>query len=96
MPDDFPVRLVGLGPPPRNPGGERRVHLLDGGEGPAGQDVVADGQDLPLDPALALRPVGGQHIDIEIVVAGEADCLRMQRNRLTGGDMAADTVLARS
>ncbi|RPK93802.1 hypothetical protein EES46_04975 [Streptomyces sp. ADI98-10] len=39
--------------------------------------------DLSLDPVLALRPVGGQHVDVEVVVPGESDRLRMQRNRLT-------------
>ncbi len=51
--------------------------------------MIADDQDLPLNPALPGRAVGSQHVDVEVVVAGEADSLRMQRNRLTGGDVPA-------
>lgn len=51
------------------PGGEGGVHLLDGGEGPAGKDVVADDQNLTLDTSLARGPVGGQDADVEVVVA---------------------------
>jgi hypothetical protein len=69
--DDLSVGLVDLSPPHGHPGGECGVHFLDGGEGPAGQDVVADDQHLSLDAAFALRAVGGQHVDVEVVVAGE-------------------------
>lgn len=86
--DDLPVRLVDLGPPLRHPGGEGRVHLLDGGEGPAGQDVIADDKDLAFDASFPGGAVGGQ--DIEVVVAGEADRFRVQRDRLAGGDVASD------
>ena len=41
-PDDLAVGAVDLRPPQRHPGRERGVHLLDRGEGPPGQDVVAD------------------------------------------------------
>jgi hypothetical protein len=37
--------------------------------------VIADDEDLPLDPALACGPTGRQ--DGDVVVAGEADRLRM-------------------
>jgi hypothetical protein len=33
--------------------------------------VATDDADLPFDPALALGPVGGQHVDVEVVVPGE-------------------------
>lgn len=66
-----PVCLVDPGSPLRHPGGEGGVHLLDGGQAPAGRDVVADDQDLALDPALAGGAVGGRHVDVEVVVAGE-------------------------
>ncbi|MEV7857096.1 acyl carrier protein [Streptomyces sp. NPDC088183] len=39
--DDLLVGPAGLGPSLRDPGDEGGVHLLDGGEEPAGQDVVA-------------------------------------------------------
>lgn len=88
--DDLAVGAVDLGPPQRDPGGEGGVQFLDGGEGPAGQDVVADGQDLALDPALPRWPVGGEHVGVEVVVSGERDRLRMHRNGLTSGDMPTD------
>lgn len=75
--DDVPVGLVDLGPSLGHPGHERGVHLLDRGEGPAGQDMVAHDQHLPLAPSLAGGAVGGQHIDVEVVMAGESDRLRM-------------------
>ncbi|GEC10652.1 hypothetical protein SSP24_83070 [Streptomyces spinoverrucosus] len=43
----------------------------------------------PLDPALALRAVGSQHVDVEVVVPGEGDRLRVQRHRLTRSDVSA-------
>lgn len=87
--DDFAVGAVDLRPPQRDPGGEGGVQLLDGGEGPPGQDVVTDDVHLPLDPALALGPVGGQHVDVEVVVSGEGDRLRVRRDCLAGGDVPA-------
>lgn len=54
------------------------------------EDMVADDEDLALDPALAGGTVGGQHVDVEVVVTGETDRFRMQRDRLTWSDMAAD------
>jgi len=86
--DDLAVRVVDPRAPQRHPRGERGVEFLDRGKGPAGQDVVADDADLPLDPAFALRAVGGQ--DVEAVVAREADRLRAQWDGLTRGDVAAD------
>lgn len=94
--NDLLVGPVGLSSSLRDPGDEGGVHLLDGGEGPAGQDVVADDQDLTLDTALARGPVGGQNVDIEVVVAGEPDRFRVQWDRLTRGDVARTTVLVRS
>ncbi len=58
--DDLAVRFVDPGASVRHPGREGGVLLLDGGEGPAGQDVVADDQHLPLDPALALGTVAAR------------------------------------
>ena len=55
-------------------------------EAAAGQHVVADDVDLPLDPALPGRPVGGQHVDGEPVVLGERGRLRVQRHRHPRGD----------
>lgn len=51
MSDHFGVGCVDLSPALGHPGRERGVHLLDAGEGPPGQDVVADDQDLALDQA---------------------------------------------
>ena len=51
--------------------------------------MVADDQHLAFDTALPGGPVGGQHVDVEVVVPGEADRLRMQRHRLTRGDVPA-------
>ena len=52
--------------------------------------MVADDQHLALDPALAGGPVGGQDVDVEVVVPGEADRFRVQRDRLARGDVPAD------
>jgi hypothetical protein len=90
FPDDLLVSPVGPGSPYRHPGGEDGVHFLDAGEGPAGETVVADDQHPAFDAALALGPVGGRHIDIEVVVAGQSDRLRMQRNRFTRSHVTAD------
>lgn len=54
-----------------------------------GQDVLADDQDLPLDPALPLGTSGGEHVDGVAVVLGERRRLRMQRHRPARGDVAA-------
>lgn len=39
---------------------------------------------------LAGGPVGGQHVDIEVVMAGEAHRFQMRRDRFTWGDEPAD------
>ncbi|WP_435823969.1 hypothetical protein [Kitasatospora aureofaciens] len=83
--DDLAVGAVDPRAPQWHPGRERGVELLDGGERPARQDVVADDQHLALDPALAPGPVGGQHVDVEVVVAGERDRLGVERNRFAWG-----------
>ena len=49
-----------------------------------------DYRDLPLDAALARRPVGGQRVDDEAVVLGERRRLRVQRDCLAGGDVTLD------
>lgn len=90
VPDHLTVGLVDLGPPPGHPGCERGVHLLDGGEGPPGEHVVADDQHLAFDAAFAGGAVGGQHVDVEVVVSGESDRFGMQRHRLAGSDMPPD------
>ena len=59
-------------------------------EAAAGEHVVADDDDLPFDPALPGRPVGGQHVDGEPVMVGERGRLRMQRHRQPGCDVASD------
>lgn len=46
----------------------------------AGQDVVADHQDLALDASLAGGPLGGQDVDAE-AAADEADRFRIQREQ---------------
>jgi hypothetical protein len=52
--------------------------------------MVTDDVDLPLDPALPSGAIGGQHIDLEAVVAGERDRLRMQRHRFARRHVPAD------
>ncbi len=52
---------------------------------PARQDVVANDVHLALDPALTLRPVSRQHVDVVAVVASECDRFRMQRDCLARG-----------
>lgn len=51
--------------------------------------MVADDEDLAFDAALAGGAVGGQHVDVEVVVAGEADRLRVQQDCLARGDVPA-------
>lgn len=88
--DDLAVGSAHLRPPQRHPGGERGVEFLDRGEGPSGQDVVADDQHLPLDPALARGPVGGQYVGAEVVVLGEGDGFRMEGDGFIWCDVSAD------
>lgn len=52
--------------------------------------MVADDEDLPLDASFACGPVGGQDVDVEVIVTGEADRFRMERDRLARCDVAAD------
>ena len=78
VPDDLVVGGVGAGASLRHPGHEGGVHLFEAGEGLPGQDVIAHDQHLSFDPALAGWPVGGQDVDVEVVMAGEADRLGMQ------------------
>lgn len=79
----------------RPPGGEAAIHEVRGGRRlgvdvqSAGQNVVTDDEDLAFDAAFAGGPVGGRHVDIELVVAGEADRLRIQRDLLARGDVPA-------
>ncbi len=96
--DDLAVGAVDLRPPQRHPSSERGVEFLDRGEGPAGQDVVADDQHLSLDPAIARGPIGGQHVGIEVVMPGEGDGLRMEGDGFTWCNVPArrTTVLVRS
>ncbi len=54
------------------------------------EDVVSDDEDLPFDASFAGGPVGGQDVDVEVIVAGEADRLRVQRDRLARSDVASD------
>lgn len=72
--DDLAVGAVDPGAADRQPGGEGAVELGDRVEGPAGDHVVADDVDLPLDPSLAGGAVGGQHVNGEPVVLGERRC----------------------
>jgi len=51
--------------------------------------VVADDQHLAFDPSFAGGAVGGQDVDVEVVVAGKADRLGVQRDRLARGDVPA-------
>jgi hypothetical protein len=81
--DDLLVSPVGLSPPLRDPGDEGGVHLLDGGEDRPDRTWSRTIRTCPFDTALARGPVGGQNVDIEVVVAGEPDRFRVQRNRLT-------------
>jgi hypothetical protein len=57
--DDLPVGAVHLAAADGQPRRERGVHLRQRAERPAGQHVQADDVDLPLDPALAGRAIGG-------------------------------------
>jgi len=84
------VGAVDLRPTDRQPGLERAVQLGDAVEAAAGDHMVADDGDLPLDPALPGRPIRGQHVNAEPVMLGECGRLRMQRHRQPGGDMATD------
>lgn len=93
MPDDLAMGAVDLRPPHRHPCGERGVHLLDGGERPARQNMIADDQDLALNPSFPGRAIGGQDVDVEVVVPCESHRFRMQRNRLTRSDVATDNRL---
>ena len=89
--DDLAVGAVGLSPPRAAPTAANAASISSmRREARAGQDMVADDLDLPLDPALAGGPVGGQDVDVEVVVAGERDRLRVQRHRLARGDVPAD------
>ncbi|MGV4986827.1 NAD(P)H-dependent glycerol-3-phosphate dehydrogenase [Streptomyces sp. NRAIS4] len=45
-----------------HPGHEGGVHLLERGEGPAGQDMVTDDEDLPFDAAFPGGTVGGERV----------------------------------
>lgn len=94
--DDLATSAVHFRPPHRDPDCESGVHLFDGRKRPSGQHVVTHDADLTLDAALALRPVGGQHIDVEVVVPGERDRLGMQRTASPGATCRRTTVLVRS
>ncbi len=82
------VGAVHLRPPDRQPTGEGVIELTQTGEAAAGQDVLTHDQYLPFNPAFAGRAVGRQRVDREAVVLGEHRRLRVQRNGLTGRDMA--------
>ena len=68
--DDLPVGAVHLGSADRQPGRERAVQLGNAVEAPAGDHMVPDDVDLPLDPTFPSRPVGGQHVDGAAVMVG--------------------------
>jgi hypothetical protein len=88
--DHLAVGAMGLAPADRQPAVEGAVKVGDRVETTAGDHMVPHNVDLPFHPALAGGPVGGQHIDGEAVVAGERGRLRVQWNRDTGCDMAAN------
>lgn len=89
-PDDLAVGGMGAGSAQGHPGGERGVHLLQRRERPPGQDVITHDRHLPFDPALPSGSVGGQDVDVEVVVPGEGDRFGVQRHRLARRDMTAD------
>jgi len=88
--DDLSIGALHLGPADQQPSLEPTIELSDRVELSARDDVIADDADLSFDAALARGPVGRQHIDAEPVVLGERRRFRVQRDRETGCDMAAD------
>ena len=88
--DDLAVGAMHLGSADRQPGVERTVELADRVEAPAGDHMVPDDVDLPFDPTLPGRSVGGEDVDGEPVMVGERGRFRMQRHRQPGGDVAPD------
>ncbi|WP_434099014.1 hypothetical protein [Streptomyces xantholiticus] len=52
--------------------------------------MIADDEHLAFDASFPGGPVGSQDVDVEVVVAGESDRFRVQRDRLTWGDVASD------
>ena len=94
--DDLAMGAVDAGPALGQPGQERGVELLQRRERAACQDVVADDGDLALDPSFPCRAVGGQHIDVDVVVARERHRLGMQRDGLARATWRRTTVLVRS
>ena len=76
--DDLPIGSVDLGRSDRQQGQERGIALSDAAEGAAGRDVGSGDVVVAFDAALAGRPVRGQHVDVEPVVPGERDRLRVQ------------------
>ena len=93
--DDLPVGAVHLGSADRQPGHERAVQLGNAVEAPAGDHMVPDDVDLPFDPTLPGRPVGGEDVDGEAVMVGERGRFRMQ-HRHPGATWRRITVLVRS
>jgi len=79
-----------LRPPDQQPTGEGVIELSQTGEASGGQDVLTHDQYLPFNPAFPGLVVGRQRVDSEAVVLGERRRLRVQRNGLTGRDMAFD------
>jgi len=78
-----------LPPSDRQPSREGTVEFGDRIETAASQHMVADDVDLPFDPTLPGRPVGGEDVDGESVMGGERGRFRMQRHRDPGCDMTA-------
>lgn len=76
VPDDLAMSAVHLARRSGTLAVKAAVHLLDRRGGPSGQHVVANDADLALDPTLGLGPIGGQHVDVEVVVPCERDRLR--------------------
>lgn len=81
VPDDLVMGRVRAGSSPWHPGHGGGVHLLERGEGPAGQDMVTDDEDLPFDAAFPGGTVGGER-----VTRGLAEAPRL------GTAMGADTL----
>lgn len=51
--------------------------------------MVADDQDSPFDPGPPRRAIGSQDVDIEVVVPGERDGFRVERDCLARCDVPA-------